>query len=395
MKILFCNFEYPPLGGGGGISNALLAEELAQRHKVTVLTSQYMDMPCREYKNGVEIIRVPVPFRTQLAVASPLSMVGYMRAGIRVGKKLLAISKYDVINTHFVLPTGPVGDALARFSGIPNVLSLHGGDLYDPSKLTSPHRHPILRWWVRRMLKKAAVVVGQSTNTIENMHRFYNSEIRALKIPLGIRRPILEPVSRKKYGFDDKDILLVTVGRLVSRKAIEQLIAMMGTFERKRVCLLIIGAGPKEAFLRHEAEKYGVSDCVRFMGYVEEAEKFNIINMCDIFVSTTQHEGFGLMFLEAMACGLPVVCYDHGGHRDFLINDVTGFVVPVNAREEFKNGIQRLVVDSALRTRMGAENLRRVEEYFIDRCAQRYEAAFEEALWNSMNRFHHPVPIMA
>ncbi|MCZ6799670.1 MAG: glycosyltransferase family 4 protein [Nitrospirae bacterium] len=395
MKILFCNFEYPPLGGGGGISNALLAEELAQRHKVTVLTSQYMDMPYREYKNGVEIIRVPVPFRTQLAVANPLSMVGYMRAGIRVGKKLLAISKYDVINTHFVLPTGPVGDALARFSGTPNVLSLHGGDLYDPSKLTSPHRHPILRWWVRRMLKKAAVVVGQSTNTIENMHRFYNSEIRALKIPLGIRRPILEPVSRKKYGFDDKDILLVTVGRLVSRKAIEQLIAMMGTFERKRVCLLIIGAGPKEAFLRHEAEKYGVSDCVRFMGYVEEAEKFNIINMCDIFVSTTQHEGFGLMFIEAMACGLPVVCYDRGGHRDFLINDVTGFVVPVNAREEFKNGIQRLVVDSALRKRMGAENLRRVEEYFIDRCAQRYEAAFEEALWNSMNRFHHPVPIMA
>lgn len=395
MKILFCNFEYPPLGGGGGIGTALLAEELAQRHKVTVLTSQYMDMPYGEYKNGVKIIRVPVPFRTQLAVASPLSMVGYMRAGIRVGKKLLAISKFDVINTHFVLPTGPVGDALATFSGIPNVLSLHGGDLYDPSKLTSPHRHPILRWWVRRMLKKATVVVGQSTNTIENMHRFYSSEIRALKIPLGIRRPILEPVSRKKYGFGDKDILLVTVGRLVSRKAIEQLIAMMGTFERKRVCLLIIGTGPKEAFLRHEAEKYRVSDCVRFMGYVEEAEKFNIMNMCDIFVSTTQHEGFGLMFLEAMACGLPVLCYDHGGHRDFLINDVTGFVVPVNAREEFKNGIQRLVVDSALRKRMGAENLRRVEEYFIDRCAQRYEAAFEEALWNSMNRFHHPAPIMA
>jgi glycosyltransferase involved in cell wall biosynthesis len=100
--------------------------------------------------------------------------------------------------------------------------------------------------------------------------------------------------------------------------------------------------------------------------------------MADIFVSTSQHEGFGLVFLEAMACRLAIVCYDRGGHTDFLESGVTGDVVRLNDRAAFARACHRLVLDRSAREQAGAENLRRVQQYLIDRCAERYEMTFRK-----------------
>lgn len=377
MRILFCNYEYPPLGGGGGFINALLAQELAKRHEVTVLTSQGLDLPPERVENGVRVIRVPVFFRKQEAVANLLSMLAFILMGIREGKKLLMDERYDVINTHFVLPTGPVGDALARYGRVPNVISLHGGDLYDPSKFTSPHQHPLLRAWIRRLLRRADKIVGQSRNTLENMRRFYTPEIEGIRIPLGIQRPKAEAASRRDYGLGEYDVLLVTIGRLVARKAINQLILIMESLRKEKVRLLILGTGPQEQLLKEESRKRQLEGQVIFMGHVEESEKFRILRMCDIYVSTSQHEGFGLVFLEAMACGLPVVCYNHGGQTDFLEDTLTGYLLPLNDICGFEDRCRVLIRDLDLRRRMGEENARRVEGFFIDNCAWRYEDIFQ------------------
>jgi glycosyltransferase involved in cell wall biosynthesis len=379
MQILFCNFEYPPLGGGGGVINALLAQEMAKRHEVTVLTSQGLGLPIERMENGVKIVRVPVYFRRQEAAASLVSMLMFLPMGIKAGKQLLRSHSYDVINTHFVLPTGPVGDALARFAGIPNVLSLHGGDLYDPSKVTSPHRHPLLRTWIRHLLTRADVVVGQSSNTLQNMRRYYTPEIAGTRVPLGIQRPKLEAASRHTYGLKEDDVLLVTVGRLVSRKAVHQLIATVDELKQERVRLLIIGTGPEERNLREEVAKREVGNRILFMGQVDEAEKFRILHMCDLYVSTSQHEGFGLVFLEAMACGLPIVCYDHGGQTDFLRDGENGYLVPLNRIELFREKCRALIDKGSLRKMIGESNQRAVEEYYIDRCAATYEEIFAKA----------------
>jgi glycosyltransferase involved in cell wall biosynthesis len=171
MRILFCNYEYPPLGGGGGVLNAMLAAEMAKRHEVTVLTSQGLGLPRESIDNGLRIVRAPVFFRRQEAVANLPSMLAFMAMGIVEGRKLLRNNSFDIISTQFVVPTGPVGDALSRFAGIPNVLTLHGGDLYDPSKLMSPHRHRLLRAWVSRLLRRASLVVGDSRDNLDNMPR--------------------------------------------------------------------------------------------------------------------------------------------------------------------------------------------------------------------------------
>ncbi len=381
MRILFTNYEYPPLGGGGGVVNAWLAEELAKKHDVTVLTSQAPNIPFERIEKGVRVLRVPVLGRDQKAVASMTSMASYIPNGIREGRKLLRREKFDIINTHFVVPTGPVGDALSHFAKIPNVLSLHGGDVYDPSKFTSPHRHMPLRMSVRWLLNRADVVVGQSKNTINNMRVFYTHQVYAVRIPLGIPRPgDFGTADRATYGLSDDETVFVTLGRLVSRKNIAELIQVMGALKDKKAKLLIMGTGPLREELEAQARSLGIAEQVKFLGFVEEEEKLRILRMADAFVSTSHHEGFGLVFLEAMACGLPVVCYNYGGQTDFLDDEVTGHVVPLGSTQRFIKAMTNLVENPEKRKEMGELNLERVKSYFIEHCAHSYESLFEETL---------------
>ena len=376
MKILFCNYEYPPLGGGGGVINAQLAEELAKRHDVSVLTSQALGLPERETLNGVDVLRAPVWGRKEAAAASMLSMFAYLPNGARIGRALLKDTRFDVINTHFVVPTGPLGAYLSGRAGIPNVLTVHGGDLYDPSKASSPHRHLVLRILIRRLLKRADAVVGQSKNTVENVHRYYIEDLDCKLIPLGIVRPQPAVKCRRELGFADDAKILVTVGRLVARKAVPQLIELLAEIDDPTIRLVVIGDGPKQPELESQAKALGVADQVRFAGFVEEQEKTDLLNAADLYVSTSQHEGFGLVFLEAMAAGLPVVCYDFGGQSDFLEHGSTGGLVPLNDRDTFRREVEHLLASPEERTRMGNDNRVRVETFYIDTCARGYEELF-------------------
>lgn len=384
MRILFCNYEYPPLGGGGGVINKQVAEELAKRHTVDVLTSQGLGLPRVAVENNVNVYRVPVFFRSRHAAANMPSMLAYLPSGYARGRQLVREHSYDVINTHFVVPTGPLGNRLARLAGIPNVLSVHGGDLYDPSKWMSPHRHAILRTTVRGLLKKADAVVGQSSNTVKNVHDFYDPELHCETIPLGIVRPEnRDAAPRSAYRLTDRDVALVTVGRLVARKAVDQLIHMVEGLNNARVHLFIIGSGPQETALKALAEERGLQGQVHFLGQVDEQEKFRVLNMADVYVSTSQHEGFGIVYLEAMACDLPVVCYDYGGQTDFLESGENGFVVKLNDLPAFQASCRTLIDNPQRRKEMGAFNRSAVEDFYIDRCAARYEALFEDVIQRS------------
>ncbi len=263
---------------------------------------------------------------------------------------------------------------------IPNVLSVHGGDLYDPSKASSPHRHAWLRAPIRYLLRRADRLVGQSRNTLEHVGSFYGVHRPAELIPLGIERPPRAVRSRAAFGLPEDAFVMVTVGRVVARKATTLLVQALKAAARPNTHLLIVGDGPDAEPVRRAAAEAGLARYVHFTGQVSEARKFQALASADIFVSASQHEGFGLVFLEAMAYGLPIICFDHGGQTDFLSSGETGVVVHLNDVGAFTQGIVQLHDSPPLAKRMGETNLTRVEDYFIDKCAQRYEAVFEDAV---------------
>lgn len=377
MKILFCNYEYPPLGGGGGVVNAALAAELAKRHDVTVLTSRGPGLEPTEIVDGVRVVRVPVLFRRRRAVANFASMLAYVGTGTLAGRRLLAKGQYEIVNTHFALPTGPVGAALARVGKVPNVLSVHGGDLFDPSKRSSAHRHAPLRAVVRYVALAADAVVAQSEDTRDNLNRYYAPEVRPVIIPLGIAAPPRVAASRASHDVRPDDVLLIAIGRLVARKRFERLIAAVAMLDDPRVKLLLIGDGPKAAELREQAARLGVASRVRFCGAVDETTKHELLEIADIYVSTSDHEGFGLVFLEAMTHGLPIVCGDRGGQRDFLVDGASGYLVPPDDVGRVVERCRRLIDRADERLAIGNANRARARDFFIGRCAERYEELFE------------------
>ena len=358
---------------------AALARQLARRHEVTVLTSRAGDLRAEDTDGGVRVLRVPVFFRRQLAVANFPSMaaylpIGFMR-GLRFGK-----SDFDVINTHFVVPTGPLGHALARWHGLPNVLSVHGGDLFDPSKGSSPHLHAPLRTAVRWLLRAADEVVGQSRDTVRHVTGLYGVQRPVELIPLGIDRPPVIATSREALGLPRDAFVLITIGRLVARKATTQLIDVLAASRLRNAHLLIVGDGPDASAVERRAVELGVRDRLHMLGQTSEAQKYAALSIADAFVTASQHEGFGLVFLEAMAYGLPVLCYDRGGQTDFLTSGETGQVIKLNDREAFVRALIELHADQDARERYGRYNRQWVENYFIDTCAERYEQVFSRAL---------------
>ncbi|HZT50657.1 MAG TPA: glycosyltransferase, partial [Stellaceae bacterium] len=276
MRILFCNFEYPPLGGGGGVVMAAIARELARRHEVTVLTSRAGGLASASSDGEVRVVRVPVLFRTQLAVANFPSMAAYLPAGAWRGLQLARQRPFDLINTHFVVPTGPLGHFLSRRLGIPNVLSVHGGDLYDPSKASSPHRHASLRRAVAYLLRRADAVVAQSRDTAANVERIYGVRRLIERVPLGIERPpglaradqaINAPeraAARATLGIPPDAVVLVTIGRVVARKASEQLPRVLAAVRDLDLHLLVVGDGPRLPAVRAAAGGFGVAERTRF-----------------------------------------------------------------------------------------------------------------------------------
>ena len=122
---------------------------------------------------------------------------------------------------------------------------------------------------------------------------------------------------------------------------------------------------------------------VRFLGNVSDEVKFQILDLSDLYISTALHEGFGLVFLEAMECGLPIVCYDRGGQNDFLISGKTGFLVEFGNKDDFLGRIFELIRNSELKANISEYNRRLIKKYYISTCAERYISLFDDVIYES------------
>jgi L-malate glycosyltransferase len=132
-----------------------------------------------------------------------------------------------------------------------------------------------------------------------------------------------------------------------------------------------MGDGPERPILEEKIEQYGLKSRITLAGRVGE-EKFQLMTAADIYVSTAIHEGFGLVFLEAMESGLPVLSYDNGGQTDFLIDGKTGFMVELGDIEKYSDRLVELIHSVELRKQMSRHNRKYIQNFYTSRCAEMY-----------------------
>jgi len=376
MKLLFINYECPPLGGGGGVASFQLAEELAKRHDVDYLTTGFRNLPKYEIINGVHIYRVPVINRKDLSTATYTSMLSFVPAGFLKGIGLCKKKKYDCIHALFVVPSGICGWCLSRLFKIPLVLTALGGDVYDPSKRNSPHTSRCLKFVISFLFNHSDKNTVESDNLREMILQYYSPQQPVHVIPLGFLRPVFMQKSRAELQIPEHRTIFISVGRLVKRKGYVYAIRALSTLPAACFHYYIIGDGPEEADLKNLAISLGLEKNITFLGHVPDEMKFQYLAVSDIFLLPSIHEGFGICLLEAMHCGLPIVATNNGGQTDILKDRVNALLVPAKDSDAFAGKIQELMLDKILRKNISVNNIRDIDYYYIEEIVSEYELLY-------------------
>ncbi len=379
LRILVLCYEYPPVGGGGGVGAQMYAEAWAAAgNEVLVLTGEAPDRPADTVESGVRVVRVSTPGKKLRATASIPTMAAYLGSAMAwLTRNRNALGRFDVINTHFVVPTGPLGWWASRVLDLPNVLTIIGGDIYDPSKASSPHRHGVLRAMNRRLMNDADRVVAISTDTRGRAQELYSVTRSIEVIPYGFRPPDSDRQSAGRT--DDEGFHLVAVGRLVKRKGFSFLIEAVSRLP-DHVNLRLVGDGPLDAELRALARKTGVETRVEFLGFQNRRSILDLMADSDCFVLSSLHEGLGIVVQEAMFSGLPIVATDEGGQVDLVSDGEGGFLVSPGDSGALAAAVKRVMTEPGLAESFGSRNQARISQLSGEAMSGEYIALFRDLL---------------
>lgn len=374
MRILVLNYEYPPLGGGGGrVTQNLVGEWGKLSYKIDIITSRYKDLSKFENNGDINIHRVFVLNRKDQNSATLLSMFFFNISALIKGYKLCRENKYSIINTHFVIPTGPASFLLSKVFKIKNILDVHGGDIYNPNYRIKPHQNFILKNIVKFLLNEADKIVAHSKDVKEKAIKYYKIKKDIKIIPIGYKPYEFQKVSRNDLGLDENDFYMISVGRLILRKRIDRIIKALNKMKDKNIKLLIVGEGPEESSLKNLVKKYDLENRVQFLGFVSEEKKYQYLNCANVFISTSEHEGFGINFQEALYCGLPIISTRSGGPESFLVEkENTLYISESNDIKEIADLVLKLKEKKELCDKMSENNLELIRKFDLSKIAKEY-----------------------
>ena len=181
---------------------------------------------------------------------------------------------------------------------------------------------------------------------------------------------------KKQLGFNDKRLVVGTIGWLLPIKGPDVLFeAMIHIWEKKNNALLVyVGKGELEHMLKAETFSRGVEDRVVFLGWRSDID--DIIQLFDVFVLPSLNEGMGRVLVEAMAAAKPVVASDVGGVPDLVKHGLNGFLARPGDSRELSGYIEKLLGDDRLRANMGAQGRKLAENYTVDKMVAKIDALY-------------------
>jgi glycosyltransferase involved in cell wall biosynthesis len=354
MRVLHIYKDYAPVMGGIENHIGLLAQaQRAQGIDARVLVTNTGPETVETVINGVPVIKTG----RQLNISSAPISLGFYPWLRKLEKGI------DITHAHLPYPPGELGHLLLGSSrGL--VLTYHSdivrqkvlGALYSP--------------FLRLLLRRADRISVASPTYIRTSPFLAPVAEKCRVLPFGIdlndfaATPALRQAAAELRARYAPRPLLLFVGRLRHYKGLNVLIDAMRAIDAH---LLVVGSGLLEAEWRSQAHALGLDDRIHFLGDLSDAGKMVAFHAADLFVlpSNNRAEAFGIVLLEAMACGLPLISTELGTGTSYVNqHEQTGLVVPPNDPQAMAAAINRLLGDDELRQKLGAAALKRVQNDF-------------------------------
>jgi len=333
MKILIALTYYQPYKSGLTVYAVRQARALAAMgHEITVLTSQYdPSLPAHETSDGVEVIRLPVAFRLSKGVIMP-------KMPIRAWQLL---GEADIVNLHVPQIDAALIAVLSELRKKPVVLTYHC-DLRMPAGLFNQMAGYGANLANRISANLADAIVHNTRDFAENSSflRRYLNKLTVIQPPIINASVSANDVEAfcKTYDIDPSRRIIGMVARLASEKGVEYLVQAMPAVLRSQPDAQVIFVGEYQNVFGEQAYQQkllpmidALGDRWTFLGVVSEVEKAAFYHLCDVLVlpSTNSTESFGMVQIEALTCGAPVIASDLPGVRQPVLSTGFGKVVPV------------------------------------------------------------------
>lgn len=376
MRILMLNYEFPPLGAGGSTSSFNLARGLVELgNEVDVITMSLSGVPRHEVMDGIHVTRVPT-LRSRREVCHTHEMGTYVLSGLIATVARVHRRSYDVMNSHFIFPTGPISYAARRMGGPPYVLTARGSDVpgHNPNRFRFDHQLLLPVW--RHIVQDANAVVAVSHNLAERIEEHAGGHVHV--IPNGCSPIAAGGASKEQLGLDPakegRRVLMVT--RLHEFKGAQYMIEATRHLG-EGIEIHIVGDGPYRATLENLASERGVA--VRFWGWLDRSspELRGLYQHCSVFVFPSEREGSPAVLQEAMSAGLAVIAADAAGTPE-VVGDA-GILVPPRDPRSIAEALERLLASPDLIHELSVRARKRVATEFnwID-LARKYEALYAD-----------------
>ena len=279
-------------------------------------------------------------------------------------------SEYDVVHSHYWLSAW-LGQRMAKNLGIPHVVTFHTLALIKMQSRAGevePGERQIVE---REAMLNADCIVAFSGHERDAMAGLYGADPGKVRLaPCGVDlekfRPMDQKEVRRKLGLNGEKLLLY-VGRVEPLKGLDLLVETAAQIEAgdESVRMMVVGGGgpgePETDRVRRLAEERQVDDLIEFVGRVDQDQLPLYYNAADVCVVPSYYESFGLVALESMACGTPVVASRVGGLPTLVHHGHTGYLKPWRCPEAFANSVEMIISSDRLQESLGQAARRRAE----------------------------------